>query len=491
MSASPARYIDLFASQRVLVIGEAMLDAYLSGTSDRLCQEAPVPVVRIREREYLPGGAANVARNVVDLGGRAHLLSVVGDDEEGATLRGCLAGFGISCDGVVVAPQRHTLAKQRVLASGQLVVRFDQGTELDVPTSIEDALRAALQRAWASCDAVVLSDYGYGVITPRLLREVRDLQSTSQRLVVVDAKELVRYADVGVTAVKPNYQQAITFLPAEGRRGDRADVAMRAADAVLASTRAQIAAVTLDADGAVVVERDRPPYRTYARPRSDARAAGAGDTFVGALTLALAAGAHTPAAAELASRAAGGVVAKDRTASCSLLELRESFSAAGKVLPRERLAQRAEFLRRRGRRIVFTNGCFDILHRGHITYLSRAKMLGDVLIVGVNSDEGVARLKGPSRPVNPLEDRVEVLAALSSVDHVVSFDEDTPERLIELIKPQVFVKGGDYTVAMLPEAGAVEANGGAVHILPYVEDRSTTGIIDRIRAVGAESEVAG
>ena len=212
--------------------------------------------------------------------------------------------------------------------------------------------------------------------------------------------------------------------------------------------------------------------------------AGAGDTFASALALALAAGAPTSTAAELASAAAAVVVGKERTATCSAQELREFVSAEGKyVSDLGRLAARVEFYRRQGEKVVFTNGCFDILHRGHITYLNRAKALGDVLIVGVNSDDGIRRLKGPDRPINSLEDRVQVLAALSCIDHLVAFDEDTPCNLIRAIRPHVFVKGGDYTRERLPEAPLVEELGGVVHILPYLQDRSTTGLIERIPEV--------
>jgi D-beta-D-heptose 7-phosphate kinase/D-beta-D-heptose 1-phosphate adenosyltransferase len=244
--------------------------------------------------------------------------------------------------------------------------------------------------------------------------------------------------------------------------------------------------VTLDAEGALVLERGRPAYRAYARRSPDSRAMGAGDTFAAALALALAAGAHTPAAAELASAAAGIVVGKQGTALCSADDLRDAVAGGGKYLrDRGRLHAVLTAHREEGKRIVFTNGCFDILHRGHITYLSRAKTLGDVLVVGLNSDESVARLKGPGRPVNTLEDRAHVLAALSAVDHIVAFEEDTPIALVEDVRPDVFVKGGDYTREMLPEAPVVEALGGTIHLLPYVDDRSTSGIIERIREVEA------
>jgi D-beta-D-heptose 7-phosphate kinase/D-beta-D-heptose 1-phosphate adenosyltransferase len=247
-----------------------------------------------------------------------------------------------------------------------------------------------------------------------------------------------------------------------------------------------MAAVTLDGDGAVLFEHHRSPYRLFPKALRRACVAGAGDTFTSALALALVAGATGVEAAELAVAAAAVVVGKERTASCSAQELREFVSAGGKFLgDLQRLSQRVAFYREQGRRVVFTNGCFDILHRGHITYLHRAKALGDVLIVGVNTDEGIRRLKGPQRPINSLEDRLQVLGALSCIDHLIAFDEDTPCNLIKALRPDVFVKGGDYTRERLPEAPLVEELGGIVQILPFVQDQSTTGIIARIQQVAA------
>ncbi|MFL5802526.1 MAG: D-glycero-beta-D-manno-heptose 1-phosphate adenylyltransferase, partial [Roseiflexaceae bacterium] len=265
--------------------------------------------------------------------------------------------------------------------------------------------------------------------------------------------------------------------------GPRAEQIIARSQQLLDITGARLAAITLDTEGAVVVERGGLPYRTYARPARHANAAGAGDTFLSALALALAAGADTPAAAEIASAAAASVVGKDGTATCSGAELRAAFTGAGKVVTdRADMVARVEAHRRQGRRIVFTNGCFDILHRGHITYLSRAKALGDILIVGVNADASVRRLKGPSRPINTLDDRAQVLAALSCVDEIIPFEEATPIQLIRALRPDVFVKGGDYTRATLPEASVVEDLGGVVEILAYLPDRSTTAIIEHIRA---------
>jgi D-beta-D-heptose 7-phosphate kinase/D-beta-D-heptose 1-phosphate adenosyltransferase len=314
------------------------------------------------------------------------------------------------------------------------------------------------------------------------------LQRRSPRLLLADSKDLTAYRGVGLTAVKPNYEEALPLVGSPERHGDdaRADLIAAHGERLLERTGARLAAVTLDTDGAVLLERGRPPYRTYARPAHHSRAAGAGDTFLATFALSLAAGAAPPAAADLASAACAVVVGRDGTVACTAAELLAQLAldvkpAAG--LPD--LLRRLEAHRRLGRRIVFTNGCFDILHRGHITYLSQAKSLGDVLVVGVNSDAGIRRLKGPSRPINGQDDRVQVLAALSCVDHIILFDEETPCALVDAVRPDVFVKGGDYTRDRLPEAAIVERHGGEVRILPFVAERSTTDIIERIRAVYA------
>jgi D-beta-D-heptose 7-phosphate kinase/D-beta-D-heptose 1-phosphate adenosyltransferase len=490
MALTLSELILAFPSRRVTVLGDAMLDVFLHGTSSRLCREAPVPAVDVHGRIDAPGGAANTAANVRALGAAVRFLAVLGDDDTAAVLRRELRSADVDDAQAVTARGRTTLSKQRVLSSGQILLRVDQGDTGAIPREAERRLVAALREAHAWSDVLIVSDYGYGTLSAPLLEELGRLQAEAPRVLVIDAKDGARYHGCGVTAVKPNYDQAIAWLGAARMTGAaRAQQIAASADDLLELTGAELAAVTLDADGAVVVERGRPPYRAYARPERHARTTGAGDTFVAAFALALGAGADTPGALELASSAAAVVVGKDETARCSAFELRQRLFAADKPIhDLRRLAERMEYLRRQGRRIVFTNGCFDILHRGHVAYLNRAKTLGDVLVVGLNSDESVRRLKGPARPVNTLHDRLQVLAALSCVDHIVPFEEDTPERLIRQIRPHVFVKGGDYTPETLPEAPLVRELGGTVQILPLVPDRSTSGIIARIRD-GRERQV--
>lgn len=481
--------INMFGDLHVLVVGDAMLDAYLEGLTDRLCREAPVPVVSVRRITLAPGGAANTAANVASLDGKAIFLSVVGADQDGERLAQALAGHGVSCEHLHRDPNRQTLAKRRVIAGAQMLVRFDEGTTSPIGGEMEQALIERLEMHWPASDAVIISDYGYGVLSPRVLERVADLQGRLPRILVADSKDLKNMAHIAATAVKPNYGEATRLLGIPSLVGTcaRAEQISAHGDEILEMTGAQVAAVTLDTEGAMIFERGHLPYRTFAEPNPDSHAAGAGDTFVSALTLALAAGADTPGAAELASAASTVVVGKEGTTTCSRQEVYEYFSLGDKYSPDPNyLLGQIELQRQQCRRIVFTNGCFDILHRGHITYLNQAKALGDILIVAVNSDASVRRLKGPNRPINSLQDRVSVLSALSCVDYIISFDSETPEGLIQLLRPDVFVKGGDYTRDTLPEASLVEALGGTVEILPYIEDRSTTSIIQRIRASYAE-----
>jgi len=478
--------IEQFSCLNMIVIGEAMLDLYLDGYTDRLCREAPVPVVTVTESRHAPGGAANTAVNVRSLGAQVNFVSVLGDDLEGQLLLQALQSAGVDTQSVVVHPARRTLAKHRVMASAQMLVRFDQGSTepLDAPT--EAALLARLQALVPSCDAIIVSDYGYGILSPGVIAALAEMQAADPHILLADSKHLDALASLVPTVVKPNYGEAVRLLGLEKRIGiqPRIDQMLGAGPAMLDLTGAQIAAITLDRAGALMFERGSDPYRTYARPQPHSRAAGAGDTYASALALALAAGASTPAAGELAAAASAIVVGKDGTAACTADELRAYFNEDQKhITDAFVLAARLQSYRQDGRRIVFTNGCFDILHRGHVAYLNNAKALGDILIVGVNSDDSVRRLKGSSRPINTLEDRVQVLSALSCIDHIVAFDADTPKDLIRAIQPDIYVKGGDYTRATLPETPLVEEMGGEVIILPYLEDRSTSGIIERIRKV--------
>lgn len=504
--------LEAVANLNVIVIGDAILDGYLEGYSDRLCREAPVPVVNVTSKEYVPGGAANTAVNVRSLGAGVKFLSVIGDDLESSLLKQALEKRGVSPQYLITQPGRQTLIKQRVMASSQILVRFDSGSINAISDRTEQVLIDELERAYPECDAMIISDYGYGILTPRVIEAITRLQARCDRVLVVDAKNLTAYRQVGITAVKPNYEQALELLniPAFKAGSDiksRVEQITPLGNEILNLTQAKIVAVTLDAEGGIIFEQGSQPHRTYTQPTIQSRTAGAGDTFTSALTVAIAAGATTPLAADFAATAAAIVVEKDGTTACSANDLREfllnaneetgtqkhgdtelsELSASLEAPPQKYIRGLNQLLalvtsyRKAGRKIVFTNGCFDILHAGHVSYLNCARTLGDILIVGLNSDDSIRRLKGASRPINTLEDRIQVLMGLSCVDHLIAFEEDTPSNLIRIVRPDIFVKGGNYTKETLPEAPLVEELGGEVRLLTFVENRSTTSIIERIR----------
>jgi D-beta-D-heptose 7-phosphate kinase / D-beta-D-heptose 1-phosphate adenosyltransferase len=369
------------------------------------------------------------------------------------------------------------------------LLRFDTGTTSDITGQTEKTLLQRLEEAHAWCDAIVVSDYGYGVLTHNVRRKLAALQQRSPRVVAVDAKDYGRYGDVGVQAIKPNRAEAMAMLG--GREPGQTDVerVLAQGEALFKAIDTSLAAVTLDRDGSVMLERGRTPHRVFARSTASPSTAGAGDTYIATLAVALAADASAPVAAELAGAAADTAVAKPGTAVCSASELRLALMSGDKSAPDlGDLVLRLQHARQHSARVVMTSGCFDILHRGHVSFLSQAKALADVLVVALNTDAGVTRLKGQGRPINPLEDRTQVLAALSCVDLVVPFDEETPIKLIRALQPDLYAKGGDYVREVLPEAQAVEQSGGQLVILPYVSDLSTSRVIDRVQRAASSAD---
>jgi D-beta-D-heptose 7-phosphate kinase / D-beta-D-heptose 1-phosphate adenosyltransferase len=508
--ADVSRLLEAFVGLRVVVVGDVIFDAYLDGSAKSLSREAPVPVVTVEGRSEAPGGAANVAVNLASLGADVRLVSVVGRDEAGERLLDLVARQGVDVGGVVVADERATVAKRRILASGQMLVRFDEGTLAPLAPARAGEVARRLREEGAAADAVVVADYRAGVMTDRVIAALpgqpapagvaaadapalgaaadglAGVRAGGRVPVVVDAKDPRRYRGARALACTPNFGEAAAALGTRLRTGaaggDRARALAAAGERLLDLTGADMAAVTLDRDGALLLERGRTPHRIYANAVPERCSAGAGDTFTAAFTLGVAAGGDPAAAAEVAAAAAAVVVAKPGTATCSPAELRLRLLPGGKLVRDvAQLAVEGERLRREGRRIVFTNGCFDILHRGHVALLNRAKELGDVLVVAVNGDASVRRLKGRERPINGLADRLDVLAALSCVDHLVAFDEDRPEELLRALRPHVVVKGGDYRPESVPEAPLIRALGAELEILDALPERSTTRIVERLR----------
>ncbi len=470
--------IERFASLDVVVVGDVMLDSWLHGPATRMAQEAPVPVVSVNHREDAPGGAANTAVNLACLGARVHMLGVVGDDAAGELLTRSLRAYGI--DGLLIG-DRPTAVKRRLMAGSQLVARYDEEDRAPISDRLGRLLADRIDHLARRTDVIVACDYAGGVFTGVVRAALRD-----RPLLVVDAHDLRPWARHRAGAVLPSYAEIVKLLGESDENADRVAFLTGRSQRILDVTGAKIAVTTMDGDGTLLHRRGREPYRTRSVPAPDHMATGAGDTFTAAFSLSLAAGAAPEEAADIGQAAASVVVRRPGTATCTRHELVRELGLAdggaqGVFLEEDELLRRVAEHRSQGRRIVFTNGCFDVLHRGHVMCLEQARALGDVLVVAVNDDAGVARLKGPDRPINAAGDRVAVLAALDCVDHVTLFAQDDPSELIRLIRPDVYVKGGDYHPDLLPEAALVRELGGEAHVLGYVPDRSTTAIVNRIR----------
>jgi D-beta-D-heptose 7-phosphate kinase/D-beta-D-heptose 1-phosphate adenosyltransferase len=485
--------VQRFSQLRVLVIGDVMLDSYLEGTAHRLCREGPVPVVQRQGEEHVPGGAANAAANLRALAASVTLLGVVGDDEAGSRLRAALCALGV--DNIVVIDRDVvTLQKMRIMADGQYAVRFDTGTSWQPTERMAATLLARLQSAHAQADVVVISDYGYGVLSPLVIDRLRRLQAARPLPLIVDGKDLRRAAALSATVVTPNHHEAAAIAepgstqPAEP---DAADIE-RIARKLLAQIDTEWAAVTMAAGGVLLAGRDGSITHLPAHPVAHANDVGAGDSFTAAMALALGVGATAQDAATIAVEASGLAVTKRRTAVVESGELlqRVSIRSAPAATPLAALQREIEQARATGGTIVFTNGVFDILHAGHVQFLRAARELGDVLIVGVNSDHSARLLKGEGRPVTGERDRAALVAALDPVDHVLIFDGETPEAVIRALKPDIHVKGGDYAHLPLPEAHAVAECGGRTVILPLSGETSTSTVIERILRLATSAEVA-
>lgn len=475
-------------SPLVLVAGDVILDRWWTGGSTRLSREAPAPVVDVVDRVDAPGGAGNTALNLAALGARVRLVGVTGDDEAGERVRELLADAGVDTTGLVRDPTSATVTKTRIVADDQVLVRIDDGTPPALSPRLDGELATAFRRARLGADAVLVCDYGaeflLGAVREHLEGEAR---TPDRPLTVVDAHDLTRWAGAAPHVVTPNEAEAALLLRHSrswsGTGAGRAVSFVAATEQLLELSGASAVVVTLDRDGTVALRRDHDPFATHAHPAAEKFASGAGDTFTATLTAALSCGAPLESATALAQHAADVVVGRFGTAVCNSGDLAARVSVDGPVAASaDELAALVEAERGDGRRIVFTNGCFDVLHRGHTSYLRQAKALGDVLVVAINSDDSVRRLKGRGRPINSETDRAAVLAALECVDVVTVFDTDTPIPLLERLAPDVYVKGGDYTPEMLAETAVVEAAGGEVRIVDYVADHSTTSLVERIRS---------
>jgi len=470
------------ADVSITVIGDVMLDEYVGGDVERISPEAPVPIVRAGSQEYRLGGAANVAKQIAALGAAVTLAGVVGDDAAGEILRRLCEESGIATQSVLTSSRRKTTRKLRILSQSQQLLRIDWEDHQPISDEDSKALLCSVRDS-SSSDALILSDYAKGVLTPTFIEGLLSERHPRTQTVVVDPKhrDFTRYR--GANILTPNLREL----------SEAANSALDFTDlpGITAAARAQVQrggfeslVVTLGARGMLIVSADGSDLLIPALKRAVYDVTGAGDTAAAVLTSCLATGAPLFTAAHIANAAAGLAVGEIGAATVPAARIGDALSgqSASKLLTRVELQGRVNHWRSSGHRIVFTNGCFDLLHPGHLSLLSFAKSLGDVLVLAINSDAAVRRLKGPNRPVVSQQDRAAMLGALACVDAVTIFDEDTPLEMVRCVQPDILVKGQDYRIDEVVGRQIVEAAGGRVVLAPLLADYSTTSLLARARA---------
>lgn len=466
------------AKPNILVIGDLMIDHYLWGSCERISPEAPVQVVDVAKETMVLGGAGNVISNLVALGADVGVLSVIGDDANGEELKEMLHSLRVGTQNLAIEKERKTSKKSRIIAASQQILRYDKESKNNIAQTSVDAFLASLEKNISTYDAIVLSDYGKGVLCENLSQGVIQLAKKNSVKVLVDPKgsDYAKYS--GAYLLTPNKKEAI-----QATKIDIIDDMSlhNALKKLKKMCDLDISMITLSEDGIAIEDTKLEKFPTVAKEVFDVT--GAGDTVIASIAFALSAGLSIGEACRFANLAAGVVVGKIGSATVTLEEIEEYEATLHKstsdahIKTLDEISTLVERFKVQGKKIVFTNGCFDILHVGHVKYLQIAKSFGDVLIVGLNSDSSVRRLKGPTRPVNIAEDRAYLLAALEAVDYVVPFEEDTPLELIKCIAPDTLVKGGDY------EGKEVVGTEFAreLRLVDFVDGKSTTRTIKKIK----------
>ena len=472
-----------FDKGRILVVGDMMLDRFWHGDTSRISPEAPVPVVRVSEEEVRPGGAANVAVNAAALGAATSVMGIIGKDDNGRKLNEQLMASGVVSH-VIEAEGEPTITKLRVISRHQQLIRLDFEDVFDRGSSVE--MEKKLDGVLGDADVLVLSDYAKGTLHNVEVLIAAGRAAGKQVLVDPKGSDFERYR--GASLLTPNLAE---FEAVVGRCHNERELVEKG-QALINKLELGALLVTRSEHGMTLLRAEGAEQHFPAHAKEVFDVTGAGDTVISTLACALAAGEQLESAVALANVAAGIVVGKLGTATVSAPELKHYLEGDYRpecgVVSEDQLAIALEECRANGETIVFTNGCFDILHAGHVGYLQSARSLGNRLVLAVNDDDSVRRLKGNGRPVNTVERRMAVLAGLEAVDWVVPFSEDTPERLIHLMKPDVLVKGGDYTPDTVVGAEFVRSYGGRVELMPFLDKCSTTLIVDKIRETSEPSE---
>jgi D-beta-D-heptose 7-phosphate kinase/D-beta-D-heptose 1-phosphate adenosyltransferase len=486
-----SRLIDLvqkLAGRKIALVGDFMLDRYVYGNADRLSPEAPVPVLRFDHEDCRLGGAGHVAADLAALGCVVKAIGIVGDDEAGNVLRKMLDDLKVDTSGIVVAKGRCTTSKTRLVGmaqqrSPQQMIRLDYEVATHVSADVASQLISVAGRAIADVDAVLIEDYNKGVLTPAVCQGVIAGAKSRSKQVLVDPPKISDYGKFAqATCLKLNRSEAEV---ATGMAARTPEQYARAARKLIDTLGLESVVITLDKDGAYVLTREGLERRLTTRTRQVADVTGAGDMVLATLGAARAAGADWIDAVALANVAGGleverfgAVPVKPEEIILELLS--DTHEHLGKERTLDALLKEVAVHRAAGRKIVFTNGCFDLVHLGHVKYFQFARQQGDLLIVGVNTDDGIRRLKGPKRPVVTEDDRIGVLEELESIDYLVRFDTDTPIDLIKAIKPDVLVKGADYKKEQVVGWDIVEKAGGKVALAPLIDGRSTSNVIKAI-----------
>lgn len=476
-------------SPTILVVGDLILDRYVWGEVERISPEAPVQVLRWASENDALGGAANVARNLAALGCNVRLLGFIGDDGEGTHFERLADEAGIDGRHIQRLPGRPTVSKTRFIGRSQHVLRVDKEESLPLPPQTQGMLLDTLTPALEGVDGVICSDYLKGAISPIFMKGLIVSARERKFSIVVDTKgnDYSKYR--GVRAITPNLAEVSHATGVElnkvGTQADKEHAIDKAARILFDQVDSELILITRGPDGMTLFERGRRIAHEAARALDVYDVTGAGDTAAALFGLALFQGISPEEATRVANLGSGIVVGKVGTATVTIAEIESALDGsrdgtAEKIFKTEELALRLQHERAKGRKVIFTNGCFDLLHVGHIQYLQQARMLGDLLVVGLNSDDSVRRIKGEGRPLIEETQRGLLLGALACVDYVVFFPEDTPENLIRAIRPDILVKGGDYTPDEVIGKDLVESLGGRVEVLPFVEGVSTTNIVNTI-----------
>jgi len=485
-----AHWVRMFHGRRVLLVGDLILDRYLYGDAERISPEAPVPVLKTVEQREALGGAANVAACLAALGCKVTCCGLVGDDRHGEILRRLLSEIGIDSAAIVSTPDRPTTTKTRLVGLAQhrhrqQLLRVDEEDSSPLVESLSSQLLSAAEKAIPAVDVVCVEDYDKGLIGDAFARRIIEAAKSQQKAVLVDPARLTDYSRYrGATVVTPNRDELSMAI---GRRLTAVAEVGRAADELISEYKFDAVAATVDREGAVLAERGKPWRHLPTVPRSVYDNTGAGDAVLAMLAAAVASGADLEAAVRLANIAGGLEVEKfgcvPITTDEVLAELRlEHRMQNGKLASVDELASELQLRRDRGETVAFTNGCFDILHAGHVDFLKRCRQEASVLVVGLNSDASVRSLnKGGDRPINKFEHRAAVLGAMECVDYVVGFEESDPENLIRRLRPDVLIKGEDWAKKGVKGRELVESYGGRVVLLPLVEGLSTTRMIERMK----------